>query len=159
MTMTNALVHKGYAGSTEVSLEDGCLHGRVLFIDDLITYEADTVPELQAAFKDAVDRYLAHCELIGKSPAKPCSGTFNVRVGETLHRRAAVAAAVTGQSLNDFVTKAIEAALARDDPASADARIEIYRRRRVANLVVELTAGASSKKELAKMRSKKTVDR
>lgn len=127
MNMTNGLLHKGYAGSTEVSHEDGCLHGRVLFIDDLITYEADTVPELQAAFKEAVDRYLEHCKAIGKSSAKPCSGTFNVRIGEVLHRRAAVAAAVAGQSLNEFVARAIEATLEGGAPGEPRKQVNIYR--------------------------------
>ena len=55
--MEKALVHRGYAGSIEISLEDRCLHGRLLYVDDLITYEAESVPELEAAFRDAVDRY------------------------------------------------------------------------------------------------------
>ncbi|MEI8326181.1 MAG: toxin-antitoxin system HicB family antitoxin, partial [Betaproteobacteria bacterium] len=82
------LTHKGFTGSCEVSLEDGCLVGRVLFIDDIVTYEGETVPDLKANFEAAVDRYLAYCKRTGKAANKPYSGTFNVRVGADLHRKA-----------------------------------------------------------------------
>lgn len=114
--MSKALLHKGYTGSVDVSLEDGCLHGRVLFVNDLITYEGATVPELDAAFKDAVNRYLEHCKTVGKRPDKSCSGNLNVRLGADLHRKAASAATHIGCSLNDFIVKAVEAAVDPGEP-------------------------------------------
>lgn len=106
------LAHRGYSGSVDVSLDDDCLHGRVQFIDDLITYEGNTIPELRLAFTAAVDRYLEHCEKVKKSPDKPYSGTFNVRVPIDLHRSAAQAAQRAGISLNEFVTDAIGVSVA-----------------------------------------------
>ncbi|HWX02139.1 type II toxin-antitoxin system HicB family antitoxin [Collimonas sp.] len=97
------LSHKNYSGSIEVSLEDGCLHGEIMFINDLVSYESETVGGLQAAFEKAVDVYLDKCRREGLEPDKPCSGTFNVRLSPELHRNASVAAARKGQSLNDFV--------------------------------------------------------
>ena len=108
------LAYKGYTGSVEVSIEDACLHGRILFIDDLVTYEGNDVPELQAAFEAAVDRYLVHCERVGKSANKPFSGTFNVRIGPELHGLAARAASRKSIKLNEFVKQAIQAAIASD---------------------------------------------
>ena len=110
---TNKLVHNGFTGSFEVSLEDGCLIGRVLFIDDLITYEGETVPELTANFEAAVDRYLAHCQRTGKVANKPYSGSFNVRVGPELHREAAIAASDAAVNLNEFVASAIKTAVTK----------------------------------------------
>jgi predicted HicB family RNase H-like nuclease len=52
------LSHKGYCGSIEVSKEDECLHGKLLFIRDLVTYEATSPEALEQAFRDAVDFYL-----------------------------------------------------------------------------------------------------
>jgi predicted HicB family RNase H-like nuclease len=101
------LTHKGFNGSMDPSIEDECLHGRILFIDDLITYEGDSVSEIKAAFVEAVDRYLAYCESTGKPANKPYSGSFNVRTGPELHREAVVAAAKAHTSLNDFVCQAI----------------------------------------------------
>jgi predicted HicB family RNase H-like nuclease len=114
----NKLLHRGFTGSCEVSLEDECVIGRVLFIDDIITYEGETVAELKANFEAAVDRYLAYCKKTGKPANKPYSGTFNVRVGPELHREAAVAATGASINLNEFVAQAIKAAVNKE-PAPA----------------------------------------
>ncbi|ADW76126.1 HicB family protein (plasmid) [Rahnella aceris] len=106
--MNNLLKHKGYCGSVEVSLEDGTLHGKLECINDLVTYEAQTVSELQSAFEVAVDDYLETCQEIGKEPDRPMSGTFNIRIGQELHKKAYLAARNAGISLNDYVKKAIE---------------------------------------------------
>jgi len=106
----NTLSHKGYTGSIEISIADGCLHGQILFIDDLITYEGTTIPELNKEFSSSVDRYLAYCDKTGKPANKPYSGTFNVRIGQELHRKAAQEALVRNLSLNDYVSQAIKAA-------------------------------------------------
>ncbi|HUW38832.1 MAG TPA: type II toxin-antitoxin system HicB family antitoxin [Rhodocyclaceae bacterium] len=108
------LAYKDYAGSVEVSIEDGCLHGRILFIDDMVTYEGQTVPEIQTAFEAAVERYLAHCERVGKAADKPYSGTFNVRIGAELHGKAAKLASRKGVKLNEFVRQAVQAAVEND---------------------------------------------
>lgn len=109
------LKHDGYQGSVEASIEDGCLHGRVLFIDDLIVYEGETVPELVKNFQEAVERYVADCQASGKEPGRPYSGTFNVRVGPELHKEAAQLAARSGLKLNELVTQAIRAYVSNPD--------------------------------------------
>jgi len=104
---TETFIYKDYLGSIEVSVEDACLHGRILFIDDLIIYEGQTLGELKAAFQSAVDSYLAACEQLKREPQKRLSGTFNVRIGPDLHRKSAVAARTAGIKLNEFVRSAI----------------------------------------------------
>lgn len=101
------LKHKGYSGSVEVSTEDNCLFGQVLFIEPLINYEGETVAELSASFKEAIDDYLEDCETAGIDAAKPCKGSFNVRTGPELHQAAAVQAKELDLSLNEFVKRAI----------------------------------------------------
>ena len=108
---TTKLIHKGFTGSGEMSLEDDCLIGRVLFIDDIVTYEGATVAELVENFRVAVDHYLDHCKRTGKPANKPYSGTFNVRIGPQLHREAVIAANAAGINLNEFVMTAIEVTL------------------------------------------------
>ena len=103
----NALTHRGYHGTAELSFEDNCLHGKLLFIDDLITYEGENPQQLFEAFIQAVDRYLTYCEQTNKAPNKPFSGTFNVRFGPELHKDSAVAAFEDDQSLNDFVRDSV----------------------------------------------------
>jgi len=104
---TETFIYKDYLGSIEVSVEDTCLHGRILFIDDVIIYEGQTLDELKTAFQNAVDSYLAACEQLNREPQKRLSGTFNVRIGPDLHRKAALAARSSCVKLNEFVKSAI----------------------------------------------------
>nr|WP_189659719.1 type II toxin-antitoxin system HicB family antitoxin [Pseudomonas poae] len=99
--------HKGYIGSIEASLEDNCLFGKVLFIKALVSYEGKTVSELDAAFQEAVDDYLATCQALGQTPEKPCKGSFNVRVGHDLHLAAALEATRKKVTLNDLTRQAL----------------------------------------------------
>jgi len=108
------LIYKGYTGTIEASIEDVCLHGKILFINDLITYEGNTVEEIKASFEEAVDHYLAYCEETGKPANKPYSGTFNVRVGQELHRKAVEVAYHQGITLNDFVVQSIKSSIAQN---------------------------------------------
>lgn len=105
------LGYKGYLGSVEVEFEDGILHGKIQFIRDIVTYEGSTPAELKAAFEGAVDEYLADCESLGKSPDKPFSGHFNIRVGEERHHRLAKQAFRDGRTLNDLLCHLIDSGL------------------------------------------------
>ena len=102
------LNYKGYYGSFDVSVEDSCLYGKLEFIDPLVNYEGETVQELDAAFHEAVDDYIETCEAQGVEPMKPFKGTFNVRVGQDLHREAAIAAKQRDINLNELVKRALE---------------------------------------------------
>lgn len=55
------LSYKGFTGSIELSIEDGCFFGQILFIDDHIVYEGQTISEITQAFFQAVDLYLDNC--------------------------------------------------------------------------------------------------
>jgi predicted HicB family RNase H-like nuclease len=108
------LAYKGYTGTIEASIEDGCLHGQILFITDIITYEGNTVDDIKTSFEEAVDHYLAYCQNTGKPANKPYSGTFNVRVGQDLHRKAVEVAYNQSITLNDFVAQSIKNAIEKN---------------------------------------------
>lgn len=112
--MINEMNYKGYIGSIEASPEDGILYGKLLYIQALITYEAETVSELKNAFEDSVDFYLADCKQEGVAPEKPCKGSFNIRVGHDMHLAAVQAANREHKSLNEWVRGALEAQLAKN---------------------------------------------
>jgi predicted HicB family RNase H-like nuclease len=109
--MNDVFEYAGYIGSAEVDSENDVLFGRLLYIRDVIGYHGNSVSELKAAFREAVDDYLAVCEEEGTEADKPCKGSFNVRVGPERHRRVAIAARVAGVGLNEFVAQAIDSAL------------------------------------------------
>ncbi|WP_076569849.1 type II toxin-antitoxin system HicB family antitoxin [Janthinobacterium sp. TND4EL3] len=102
-----ALSYNGYCGSIEVSIEDNCLHGKVMFINDLITYEASNPSELEAEFRKAIDYYLEKCASENVIPDKQFSGSFNVRISPDLHKAASIKAIAKGTSLNDLMRECI----------------------------------------------------
>jgi len=103
----NYLYYKNYIGSIAFSNEDAVFHGKILGIKSLISYEGESVKTLIKDFHDAVDDYLDLCEQNGVKPEKPYKGSFNVRIGSELHRKAALAASARGISLNTLVEEAI----------------------------------------------------
>ena len=107
--MSNVLEYNGYTGSIEASIEDHCLFGKILFISDLVTYEAETVSDLEAEFIAAVDDYLLTCRETGTDPQRPFKGSFNVRINPELHRKAAIEASKENISLNELTSRAIDA--------------------------------------------------
>ncbi|NOL50145.1 type II toxin-antitoxin system HicB family antitoxin [Pelistega europaea] len=84
--------YKGYIGTIEADFEQDMLFGKLAYIRDVVTYEAHTVADLQKAFEESVDEYLSSCAELHKKPDKPFKGSFNVRIGEELHRQASLAA-------------------------------------------------------------------
>ena len=93
------------------------LHGRLEFIRDLVTYEGQDAGSLKRAFREAVDDYLDLCEEEGRTPDVPLKGTFNVRPGRELHRRAMLYARREGMSLNAVVTDALRRMLEGEERA------------------------------------------
>jgi predicted HicB family RNase H-like nuclease len=105
--MKNALNYKGYFGSVEFSDEDDVFYGRIIGINDRITYEGDSVHSLRQDFVSAVDEYLETCASLGKEPEKAYKGSFNVRIEPALHKQLAVYSSSRGKSLNAAVEEAI----------------------------------------------------
>jgi predicted HicB family RNase H-like nuclease len=103
--------YKGYIGKVEIDDEAGILFGEVINIRDVITFEGNSVEEVQKAFQESVDDYLAFCAERGESPEKPFSGKFVVRLPVELHRKAYVQAKLADKSLNGWITEVLQTAL------------------------------------------------
>ena len=110
--MTNAMTYKGYQARVEYDDEDEIFFGRIAGIRDSVSFHADSVPELKAAFHEAVDDYLDTCAKIGKEPQKPYSGRVMFRVSPEVHRKAAIAAELEGKSLNQWAEDVLARATA-----------------------------------------------
>lgn len=110
--MSSLLTHRGYEGTVEFSTEDQLLFGKVLHIDSLLMYEADSVPAIQRAFQETVDDYLAHCAQHNVAPNKTYKGSLNVRIGPDRHRALAQMAARAGTTLNEIICRSVDSALA-----------------------------------------------
>lgn len=103
------LKYKDYEGTAELDMARHVCRGKLLFIDDVVTYEADHPEKLQAEFEAAVEDYLQTCVAVGKEPQRPFRGMFNVRVSPVLHRAASLRAVADAVSLNDVVVQALSA--------------------------------------------------
>jgi predicted HicB family RNase H-like nuclease len=123
--MKETFKYKGFEGSMEFSSEDECLVGEVLFIRSKIIYIGETYSELKQSFEEAVDAYILHCEANNIKPEKPCSGTFNVRVGTHLHQSAIKLAYQNNISLNEVVIRALEHFLATDHTESSNFTVNL----------------------------------
>ena len=99
--------YKGYLGTVEYDSQAKIFHGDIINTRDVITFQGTTVKEIERAFRESIDDYIAWCKEEGVSPEKPYSGKFNIRLSPELHRRTAILAKRKNMSLNGFVEKAI----------------------------------------------------
>jgi len=65
--------YKGYTAHVERDPEDGVLHGWVDNIEDVVTFEADNLEDLEREFRTSVDVYLEWCAEDGVEPNRPYS--------------------------------------------------------------------------------------
>ena len=105
--MKNTMKYKDYYGSVEFCDEDNIFFGKLIGINDHITYEGDSVDTLRKNFHEAVEDYFDICKDLGKEPEKMYKGTFNVRITPALHRELAIYSTLQGKSLNSTVEEAI----------------------------------------------------
>ena len=106
------LHYKGYTGSVEYDDDGKYFTGEVLGLRrDGIIYEGDSVESLTKDFQEGIDHYLEHCKDKNVEPEKPFSGKLIIRISPEEHGSAAEKAADKGISLNEFIRRAIVAAL------------------------------------------------
>ena len=123
----DTLKYKEYEGTAELDMTRGFCRGKVLFIDDLVTYESVLPTELQKEFEAAVEDYLQTCAAVGKEPQRPFRGLFNVRVTPALHRAATLRALVDGVSLNDVVCRSLDAFLTVKADVNHNTRLTVVK--------------------------------
>jgi predicted HicB family RNase H-like nuclease len=110
--MKNVLEYKGYKARVEFDADDGCFIGRIAGINDLVGFHGESVAEMTAAFREAVDDYVETCRAVGKQPEKPYSGKLMFRFSPEVHARAALKAELEGKSLNQWAEEVIAEASA-----------------------------------------------
>jgi len=113
--MKDTLSFKDYIGSVHFNGEDEIFYGKIEGIEDLITFEGKTVTELKTAFEEAVEDYFELCKENNKRIEKTYKGSFNVRISPELHRKVKRTALKKGMSLNQFIQKAVEDELQKEN--------------------------------------------
>ena len=108
----NTMHYKNYQANIVYDADDDILVGHIIHINDIIGFHGTSLKEIKAAFKEAVEDYLAHCKKTGKSPNKPYSGKVMFRITPEIHAKAALAAQMKGVSLNQWAEEILEKAVA-----------------------------------------------
>jgi len=109
MTKQNDILeYKGYHARIEFDSVSKVLHGKIEGINDLVTFESDSLFEIENEFHKAVDNYLRFCDETGKAADKEYKGTFNIRISPEMHKRLVEISFFNNESLNSSVEKAID---------------------------------------------------
>ena len=106
--MKDVLHYNDLIGSVHFDAEDAVFYGKIEGINDLITFEGQSVSEIQKAFQEAVEDYIEICKETKKPIQKSYKGSFDVRIPPELHEKAVQRSHELGISLNKFVQSAIE---------------------------------------------------
>jgi len=114
--------YKGYHGVFEFDASIDAFHGRVVGLQDVVTFEGRSLDELRREMAESVEDYLEHCAEVGKDPERPFRGEFLVRTTPEVHRAAAVEAEASGMSLNAWVEAAITSVVRETRPPYKAAR-------------------------------------
>ena len=89
------LEYKGYTGRVEFDDESDLLHGTLVGLRDVVTFQGRSTDELRQAFQESVDDYLQFCDQHGESPNAPPKVQVILPLPDTLadrvHDRAAAA--------------------------------------------------------------------
>jgi predicted HicB family RNase H-like nuclease len=104
----NTMSYKGYSARVELDAEDRLFVGHLAGVRDIVGFHGASVDELETAFHEAVDDYLAACKKLGQAPNKPLSGRVMLRLPPEVHARASARAQVEGISFNQWVTRLLQ---------------------------------------------------
>lgn len=102
------MTYKGYTARIQYCDEDAIFFGRLEHINDIISFEGNSVENLKKEFKLSVNDYIETCKQVGKAPDKPYKGVFNVRISPDLHKKAHNKALELNISLNKLVEQSIQ---------------------------------------------------
>ncbi|MDW3022879.1 type II toxin-antitoxin system HicB family antitoxin [Ligilactobacillus salivarius] len=105
--MQETMNYKGYQGTIEYSLEDNVLHGRVLGIKSILSYEGNTLLELKKDFESLIDEYLEDCKNNNESPEKPYKQNIVINLEPDLQEKLYLYSALHNENIIDSIGKAI----------------------------------------------------
>jgi predicted HicB family RNase H-like nuclease len=103
----NTMKYKSYSARIEYDDHDRIFVGHLIGVRDIVGFHGASVEELEIAFHEAVDNYLAACAKLGQQPNKPVSGKILLRVPPEIHSAAIMAAESEGKSLNQWASNVL----------------------------------------------------
>ena len=116
--MKDVITYKGFIGSVHFSSGDRVFYGKIEGVNDLVTFEGETVDELEEGFKYMVDEHIKDCKNNDVPVEKSYKGNLNIRLSPELHKKAVHNATLKGISLNQYINDAIKKELSSSDTAN-----------------------------------------
>ena len=106
----NIMKYQGYVARIEYDEDDRIFVGHLAGIKDIVGFHGTTVDELETAFQETVDNYLAISAATGRTAQKPYSGKLMLRVSPDAHAAVATTAAAHGKSINQWASEVLSKA-------------------------------------------------
>lgn len=106
----NMMKYREYIARIEYDDEDHIFVGHLAGIQDIVGFHGTTVDELEDAFHESVDNYIAISEETGRPAQKPYSGELVVQLSPDTHVAVAMAAQVHGKNINQWASEVLGSA-------------------------------------------------
>ncbi len=108
--MMNMMKYKNYIARIDYDEEDRIFVGRLVGIDDIVSFHGSNVDELETAFHESVDHYIEVSERTGRPAQKPYSGKLMLRINPDIHAAIATISQVQGKSINQWAGEVLDKA-------------------------------------------------
>lgn len=99
---------KGHVATFEYDDSADAFHGCLVGIRYVADFYGRDVAGLEAEMRESVEEYLAFCAERGVEPEKTWNGKMTIRPDDEHHRRFIAAAAIRGQSVNQWMVKVLD---------------------------------------------------
>ncbi len=97
----NLMNYRGYDARIEYDAEDHIFTGRLAGITDIVVFHGETVDELETAFHEIVDHYLAVSHKTGHAVQQPHAEDLMLQIPPNLYKDISNAAATAGKNINE----------------------------------------------------------
>ncbi len=109
--MNNVMVIGGQQAVITYDPDIEMFRGEFIGLNGGADFYASDVAGLHREGETSLSAFMDECEKRGLEPRKNFSGKFVLRVTPEVHQAAAIAAAASGESLNQWVSSAIQEAV------------------------------------------------
>jgi predicted HicB family RNase H-like nuclease len=101
------MTYKNYLAKIHFDNEANIFHGEVINIRDVITFEGESVDELQKSFRDSINDYLDFCNSRNEQPESPLNGYVTLNIPLSHQKLISNAAQKSGKDFDEWIIEAI----------------------------------------------------
>lgn len=105
----NELEYKGFTASLYFEEQTMKLHGKLLGIEDTITFMANSLEDVVPQFHNAVDDFMDDCVAMGRPIPRQYSGNLMLRIDPSLHASLARISETKDVSMNTLCSDVLGA--------------------------------------------------